>query len=280
MGVLLYAFGCFSVKPDPARPLIRRNNQQAPTAEDTPSARKRPSGKAVVSTKLPSGPKAKKTKSGMRRNLEDHQSDIFSAYVLASPSYIIDELFIDFQGREDDAQNNPVHSREEDRINKKSQFYKEGCLQFGRDIFRDFDANDPNKDYEGLEDERNWISDGIYACYQLEHCFYNLFRGRKSLSLYSSVYGPYLEMLPRSTGWVSYTSCTGHDSLMLGRHPDEWMSAKYAAIASSDPRGSSVATIEQIMAAEIAGASPDEDLVDDLRLLQIRRSHGWVEEDD
>lgn len=68
---------------------------------------------------------------------------------------------------------------------------------------------------------------------------------------------------------------------MQERHPSEWIDAQYVIhTAQGDPEGYSKATTERNLVREMASEFPDEDLIDDLRLLQIRRSHGWVEEDD
>ena len=280
MAVLLYAFGCFSVKSDPAQPLIRRKRPEPPSAEDAPSARKQTFGKAKASKGLPPGPKAKNGKSPMRPSIVSHQSDTFNAYILPSPSYVIDELFIDFKSCEYDVKNNPIPPSDQDSSTKKSRFYKEGCLQFGREVFRDFNPNDPDKDYEDLEDERELISDGKYACYQLEDSLCIMFWKRELPRTRYSAYGPYLEMLARSAGEVRYSPCRGADSILLERHPSCWIDKEYVLIAQMDPKGYSKAIVERDLAREIANVSPDENLIADLRLLQIRRAHGWVYEEE
>lgn len=280
MAVLLYAFGCFSVKPDPAQPLIQRESQEPPAVEDATPAKKKTFKKAKASKSLPPAPKGKKGKYPILPSLVDHQSDTFNAYILPSPSYIIDELSIDFKGCEYDVQNNPIPPSKNDSSTKKSRFYKEGCLQFGREVFRDYNPNDPDKDYEELDDEQYLISQGKHACYQLEDSLCIMFWEWRYPGARYTAYGPYLEMLARSTGVVLYSPCRGADSILLERHPSCWIDNKYACIAWLDPKGYSKATIERVLAREMANASPDEDLIADLRLLQIRRAHGWVYEEE
>lgn len=279
MAVILYAFGCFSVKQDPTQPLIQRNNKQPLTAQDKPSTQKQTIGNSKASSKQPSKPKSR-WKSAMRLNLIAHQSNTLDAYILPSPSYLIDELFIDFKGCEYDAQSKPIRASDKDSSSKESRFYKEGCVQFSREVSRDFNAHDPNTDYEVLEDEQDLISQGKFACYQLQESLCNLLRALRWPEVRHSVYGLYLQMLARSTGYVSYSPCRGQGWSLIERHPSSWIEVGYVLTAQLDPEGYSNATIERDLAREIASAFTNEDLINDLRLLQIRRSHGWVREDD
>ena len=132
MAVLLYAFGRFSVKPDPAQPLINRSNQPT-VAGEAVSTKKQAIRNAKKKDTLPPTLKAKRSKFGMRPNLPnlaDHQSDTFNAHTLPSPSYVVDKLFIDFRECEYDVNNKPVPPGDPDSC-KESRFYKEGCVQFG-----------------------------------------------------------------------------------------------------------------------------------------------------
>ncbi|KAK3192737.1 hypothetical protein K4F52_001091 [Lecanicillium sp. MT-2017a] len=285
MAVVLYAFGCFSVKPDPARPPIR-NNQQPSAArkvpsKNVPSAGKQTVGNAKASSKPLSGRRPKPSKFAMLPNLADHQSDTLDAYILPSPSYIIDEMYIDFKECEYDVQSKPILPADKDSSREASRFYKAGCVQFGRDVFRDFNAADPDKDYEELEDERDLISEGKYACHQLQEALCNILWARRLPGMRRSAYGPYLDVLARSVGEVSCSPCRGTPINILERHPRVWIDKEYVVhTAQLDPEGYSKATTERNLVREMASDSPNEDLIDDLRLLQIRRSHGWVEEDD
>lgn len=199
------------------------------------------------------------------------------AYILSSPSYVIDELFIDFKECEYDVNSKPIGPGVED-TRKSSRFYKEGCLQFGRDVFRDFSAED--KDYEEIEDEEYLISEGKFDCNQLQEALsYSVWYSCEP-GVRWSAYGPYLNLLARSVGEVSYSGCRGAPSHLRERHPSEWIDIKYVLNAQLDPRGYSKATTDRNLASEMASASPDEGLIEDLRLLQIRRSYGWVEEGD
>lgn len=275
MGVLLYAFGHFSVKPDPALPPIRQSSEKPSPAKESTQDTKEVIGDSKSNNKQTPKDEATKAEPGIHSNLIHHKSDTFDAFVLRKPSYVVDELFLDIHTCEYDTESKPILPSNPDTSTQESRFYKEGYLQFGREIFRDFDPNDPNKDDEDLDYERRLIDDGTYACHQLDDAVGNLFYYRQDPSMRYTVYGPYVEMLARSSGQVLET-----DGPMIGKHPSNWIDSDYVRTSYLDPARYSKATVRRNLARELAKDSPDEDVVHDLRLLQIRRSHGWVEEDD
>lgn len=280
MGVLLYAFGHFSVKPDPALPPIRRRSDEPSATKEPTQDTKEVAGDSKSNNKQKPKDKATKAEPNARSNLIDHKSDTFDAYVLRKPSYVVDELLIEYHNYEYNTESKPIPPSNQDTSTRESRFYKVGYLQFGRDIFRDFDPNDPNKDNEDLAYERRWIYNGTYTCHQLKDTIGNLFYNRQEPSMRYTVYGPYLEMLARSAGQVLESHCTGTNAPVIEKHPSNWIDRGYKRTSYLDPARYSKATVRRNLARELAKDSPDEDIVHDLRLLQIRRSHGWVEEDD
>lgn len=260
MAIILYAFGCFSVKPDPAHPGVKRNNNQ-PAIATTTSAKQQ-------ATTQPPNPNA------IQPNLVDHQSDILNAHLLPSPSYVTDKLFIDFKGPEYDVNNRPIPPKVQDSP-KESRFYRDGHVQFSREVFTDYSSE--WKDSDQIEDEERLISRGRFACYQLEERLYEILCG---VGCSDSEYFSYLGMLARSVGELTCSGCEDDERQLLDRHPSFWDDLRYAL----NDKGETIegryteAMIAQDLIEEMDHGSSD--VVEQLRTVQIRRSHGWVKDDD
>ncbi|KAJ2973569.1 hypothetical protein NQ176_g6532 [Zarea fungicola] len=274
MAILLYAFGCFSVKPDPSRSGAQRKSQPAIASEAAPSQQQ--AANRAKNVQPPAGPKVKMPRFRTRPNLAHHHSDVVNAYCLSSASYVTDELFLDIKELEYDVNNKPIPIGDGDSP-KKSRFYKEGCLQFGRDIFRDYSYK--WKDMEEIQMEESFISQGKYACYQLEEYFCEELCavGAPERSLFTT----HVRMLAHSVGELRYSACQRRSHLLLTRHPFEW--TEIGLDVRREDAKYSEANIERNLAMVMAYATlndEDERTISGLRTLQIRRTHGWVRDDD
>lgn len=261
MAVVFYAFGCFSVKADPAQPGVKRNNQ-APIA--TTSAKQQDT--------QPSNPNAKELKLPIQPNFGDHQGDVLNAYLLSSASYVTDKVFIDFKHPEYDVNNQPIPPEVEDSP-KESQFYREGYVQFSREVFRDYSSE--WKDSDQIEDEERLISQGKFACYQLEGRLREILCG---VGCSDSEYFFYLRMLARSVRELRCSGCGDRERQLVDRHPSFWADLRYALDYETIEGRYTEAKIAQDLIEEIDHGSSD--VVENLHTIQIRRSHGWVKDDD
>lgn len=208
----------------------------------------------------------------------DHQSETVNAYVLSSASYATAKLFIDIKAREYGVENKPFPPGV-DGSRKKSRFYKEGRVQFGRDIFGDFGCE--NRDYEQILEVKNLISRGKFTCYQLEDMLRETFANVRDHGAHRSVLGLYLRVLAYSVGeqWGSACMLDGSD-FFFGMHISEETVIDYNLCVPGGDADYSKANIKRNLARESACASPDLQTIDSLRPMLIRRSHGWFPDDD
>lgn len=270
MAITYYAFGCFSVKPDPAYPGVERDSQPAIAEDAAPVKRQAASNK--WNTSRPPKSNARKSKIHALLNLADHRSTVLNAYILSSASYVTDKLFIDFKEPEYDVDNKPIPAGVDDS-RKRSRFYKEGYLQFGREVFKDYSCQ--WKDSDELEQDKRWLSRGEFACYQLDESIGAVI---SSVHLNDPGYFLYLRMLAQSVGEVRYSSSERPDLELVGRHPDCWVDMCYALDCETIDGRYTEAKVAQDLIEEMNHGSSD--IVDSLRTIQIRRSHGWVKDDD
>ncbi|EFY96939.1 hypothetical protein X797_011241 [Metarhizium robertsii] len=270
MAVALYAFGCFSVKPDSAQPAVQHNSQPA-IAEDATPAKQQAASNKVNNTRPPK-PNAKKPKFPVRPNLAHHQSIVPNAYLLPSASYVTDKLFIDFKEPEYDVNNKPIPPGVDDS-RKKSPFYKEGYIQFGREVFEDYSIQ--WKDNDEIEEDERLLSRGTFACHQLEERLCGILCEVDSSE---SKYLVYLRMLARSVGELRYSGCEKPELQLVDKHPSFWADMSYALDDTTLEGGYTEAKIEHDLIEEMDHGCSD--VVDSLRTIQIRRCHGWVKDDD
>lgn len=125
--------------------------------------------------------------------------------------------------------------------------------------------------------EESFISQGKYACYQLEEM---LCEELCTASVPDrSVFPTYLGMLANSAGELRYSGWTRRSYLLLSRHPSDW--TEMPLDVQGDYAKYSEANIERNLAMTMAGATlEDECTVNSLHTMQIRRAHGWVRDDD
>lgn len=201
-----------------------------------------------------------------------HQSETVNAYVLSSVSYATVKLFIDIKAREYGVENKPFPPGVDDS-RKKSRFYKEGCVQFGREIFEDVGCE--NKDYEQILEEKNLISRGKFTCYQLEDMLRETFANVRDHGAHRSVLGPYLRVLAYSVGELWVSACMYGSDFFFGMHISEWTVIDHNMCVRGDDADYSKANIKRNLARESACASPELQTIDSLRTMLIRRSHDW-----
>ncbi|KFG81934.1 hypothetical protein MANI_118259 [Metarhizium anisopliae] len=195
-----------------------------------------------------------------------------NAYLLPSASYVADKLFIDFKEAEYDVNNKPIPPGVDDS-RKKSPFYKEGYIQFGREVFEDYSIQ--WKDNDEIEEDERLLSRGTFACYQLEERLCGILCEVDSSE---SKYLVYLRMLARSVGELRYSGCEKPELQLVDKHPSFWTDMSYALDDTTLEGGYTEAKIEHDLIEEMDHGCSD--VVDSLRTIQIRRCHGWVKDDD
>ncbi|KID60690.1 Protein kinase-like domain protein, partial [Metarhizium hybridum] len=216
-----------------------------------------------VNNTRPPKPNAKKLK---------FPSIVPNAYLLPSASYVADKLFIDFKEAEYDVNNKPIPPGVDDS-RKKSPFYKEGYIQFGREVFEDYSIQ--WKDNDEIEEDERLLSRGTFACYQLEERLCGILCEVDSSE---SKYLVYLRMLARSVGELRYSGCEKPELQLVDKHPSFWTDMSYALDDTTLEGGYTEAKIEHDLIEEMDHGCSD--VVDSLRTIQIRRCHGWVKDDD
>jgi hypothetical protein len=296
MAITLYAFGCFSVKQDPVLPRVQRNSQAAATEEAQPAKTKQANDNKTKDKQLSLRPKGKESNSGMRPNLVDHQSDTFDAFRLSSASYVTDELLIKFDEFEYDANSKPIPPpvragskgiRPWDPILpgaletcKESRFYKEGCVQFGRDLFSDYSSK--WKDGDEIVEDLELVYKGKYRSYQLQDVLTETIFGVRSPEVHESTLAPYFQVLAHSVGVINHAGPMMLQSALLERYPSDWTyyDDRWEDDAHDDEWDYSDHIIERNLARELARDPPDEGHILRLRILQSRKAHGWILESD
>lgn len=235
------------------------------------------------------------------------QRNVVDAQLAASGQFVTDKLHINFDSFEYDANNKPISSQvpvtlkqarfykagcinyanlEYDTNNKsflshvpdtlkQGRFYKEGYIQFGREVFEDYSTQ--WKDSDDVEDEALLICQGKLACYQLESVLRDFLHSMQVSS--GSPYYVYLRVLARSVGELTVSGCRHKQQVtILHRHPGDWVDLRYALDDQT--------IIGRYTKAKIAREIKDEmergwdEMAKNLRTVQIRRSHGWVHDDD
>ncbi|KAJ3478221.1 hypothetical protein NLG97_g8635 [Lecanicillium saksenae] len=310
MGIVYYALGCFSVKPDPLLPRVepgmqpvtrqqeliaktaqksvQNNDEKATTGRAQPAGTTSTKGKKAKGKQLTTRFARKKGQMPKKRDILSHQSDMFDAYRLSSPSYVTDELVLSFAPREYDVNNEPVPLPQGERPHpwqplppgvletcKESRFYEEGCIQFSRDLFRDYSTQ--YMDWSDMDEERRLMYEGSYTTQYFYEYLIESFGVTDSSWVYESDLGTYLQVLAQSVGVLSCAGPLAREWSLICQHPGEWT---YHYDWWEDQEDYRLEVIERGLARELASDEPDEERLIQLRILQARHAHGWILEDD
>lgn len=200
-------------------------------------------------------------------------SDTANANLVTSGHYVTDKLLLNFEGLEYTASGKLITSHMQDTL-KESLFYREGYVQFGRDVFVDYSTK--WKDIDDIEDEAELISQGMLACYQLE----NILGAAVSMihESSSSIYVFYLRVLARSVGALDVSGTRRRHTSVLAMHPGFWVDLRYTLDAETESGRYTKAKIARDLKNELDHGW--DEMARNLRTVQIRRSHGWVNDDD
>lgn len=267
--IALYAFGSLSIKPDPTQPAIERSGLPLAMEETTQNAK--PAAGNRVNTKQPSKPIPKKSISRKDAAIVNHKSTVVDAYLVSSPSYVADKLLINFMPREYDVYGKLVSLGVTDDDPKKSRFYKEGYVQFSRELF---DTKNYLADgFAEWEEQKRITAQGRFSSTLLDRFL------RDSLSMAlepESDNHLALRMLARSVGELVVSDGEHAGHALIQRPPIFW--ANLYQPWSIEEREYSEAKIASYLEQEMENG--DEVMIELLRTVQIRRSHGWVRDDD
>lgn len=285
----LYAFGAFSIKQHPTQPLIQNNIQlssiyrsssikKAIDKENYPILHSN-----AINSDLQSYP-----------NFKSHYNNIFNAYRLPSASWITDNLSIDFVKFEYDVNNERIPlvpgckewTYRADlppgavEIRKEGRFYKPGCTQFGRDIFRDYE---PETMWSEQRDTcREFICKGMFASYQLDEVLGEILCGVGYCEVHESPEAPYLQLLAHSVGCISATGPSTRPLHLVERYPMCWLCkpSEWRDDTRDDEWDYDDEVIERNLARELACDPPDEEQILRWRVMKSRKAHGWILEGD
>lgn len=229
----------------------------------------------------------KKNREWVHPDFIKHRSDTFDAYRLPSASYVTDELVIGIAKLECDANNKPIPlppKANGSRISpwtpippgafetrKESRFYKEGYIQFSRDLFQDYSKG---LDFSEIEEELHLIFDGTFTSYQLYRALVTAIDRVGSSEVFSSELAPYLQLLAHSTGTISTDGPLVGKHGLIWRSPLEWTYTEDSW--GADQQDFEIEVIERNLAKELARDVPDEEHLVQLRILQARYNHGWI----
>ncbi|CEJ93669.1 hypothetical protein VHEMI09245 [[Torrubiella] hemipterigena] len=204
----------------------------------------------------------------------DPQANVIDAHLVPSSKYVTDELHIFYDKHEYEASGRIITTTVPDPL-KESQFFKAGYVQFGREVFEDYSTD--CKDNDVLENDEDLLARGMYACHQLKDRLDEKLCGMSHSS--DSIYFMYLRVLARSVGELSVSSWYGLTTI-LPRPPGLWVDLRYALDNAEIQSGSyyTKRNIARVLKKEVADGW--DQMAKNLRTVQIRRSHGWVNEDD
>lgn len=204
----------------------------------------------------------------------DPQANVIDAHLVPSSKYVTDELHIIYDKHEYEASGRIITTTVPDPL-KESRFFKAGYVQFGREVFEDYSTE--HKDNEDLENDEYFIARGMYACHQLEDRLDNTLCG---VSDSNSIYFMYLRVLARSVGELTVSRALCGQSVILHRHPGYWVDLHHALDNAEIESGSyyTKRNIARVLKKEVADGW--DEMAKNLRTIQIRRSHGWVNDDD
>ncbi|KAJ4154987.1 hypothetical protein LMH87_000257 [Akanthomyces muscarius] len=313
LGITYYAFGCFSVKQDPALPRVDPAGQQA-TRQDALLADRENARVAEVQTAGPLGGKKKtkpgttqpgETKQGKGRQPDvrfpkkknpkwvhpdfvNHRSDTFDAYRLPSASYVTDELVIGFAKFECDVDNKPIP------LPPKAKGFcispwtpiPPGTFEARKEsrfyqegciqFSRDLfqDYSSKGLDFSETEEELHLIFDGTYTSYQVYCALVSAIYRMASPEVFTSELAPYLQLLAHSTGAISTDGPLVGERGLISQSPLEWTYTEDGW--GADRQDFKIEAIERNLAKELARDVPDEEHLVQLRILQARYNHGWI----
>lgn len=154
---------------------------------------------------------------------------------------------------------------------KASRSYQEGCIQFSRDLFPDYDNGLGGIDYEH---ELDLIFNGTYTGNQVYSALVNTILCVQSPDMFRLKLAPYLQLLAQSAGAINTDGPLVREQWLISPAPLEWTYAEDRW--EIDQQYFEIEVIERNLAKELARDVPHEEHIVQLRILQARYNHGWI----
>lgn len=292
MAISMYAFGVFSVKQDPTLPHVQSNRQLAITEDAAPAYLSETTDNKIEDTELTGRPKAEEASLSAQTNLKNHQSQTFDAYRLPSASWVTDELLLKFEEFEYDTNNEIIpppsgfkgityylsipHGVVE--ASEDGQFYKPGYVQFGRDVFSEYEVG--YGELGDLEQIGIMASKGMFASDSLVDVMIDILRNCADEEYSDSIEAPYLAVLAHSAGIIRHTA-PGESRIYELYRIREWWTVGDAGWEFDVRDGElycSDEVIERHLARELARDPPDKGQLLRWQTVKVRKAHGWIQE--
>ncbi|KAJ2969168.1 hypothetical protein NQ176_g8813 [Zarea fungicola] len=197
-----------------------------------------------------------------------HRSSVLDAYLvpMEETPYVVDQLHIDYKPTEYRPNGKVIVPGVEDK-SRNGPFYKEGHVQFGREVFHD--NTDYSDSWETHELQMEEKAAGRIASGQLlEYTWQSITRmtdykqGEDELAIYHYT-------LASSVGEVVYSPPVGNDGCMMSKNTDSWISAYES---DGDWR---TMNISKAIAKEEASEEPAKGYIALLQLAKRRSALGW-----
>lgn len=197
-----------------------------------------------------------------------HRSSVMDAYLvpIEETPYVVDQLHIDYKPTEYRPNGKCIVPGVEDK-SRDGPFYKEGYVQFGREVFHD------NTDYTGYWETYELLMQAkaagkIASCQLLEHVSEAL----TSITQYQKEQDGmalYQYALANNVGEVTYSPPFGNDAYMMSKDTATWVS-----VYESDGDWRTM-NISKAIAKEEAREDPARGYIASLQLAKRRRALGW-----
>ncbi|CEJ82809.1 hypothetical protein VHEMI02856 [[Torrubiella] hemipterigena] len=209
-----------------------------------------------------------------RPNALSGLTNVADAHLSSSRAFVTDKLCIHIAPLEYDAKNAPIPIETQD-LCKESRLYREGYFQFGRELFEDFSTETMWPDE--IDYMRRLLARGEYPCYQLSDRLGNIIYEVDRNT--DSAYYFYLRLLARSVGELIIDGGIPGQDLTIYRHPAFWVHLRYAIDCELLVEGNfNKKQVLRSLKKEMKDGWSE--MAANLRTIEIRRSHGWVQEDD
>lgn len=258
--IAFYAFGSMSVKPDPTQPPVERSGVPLAIEETTQNAK--PAAGNRINTKQPPKTIPKKSLSRKDAAIVNHKSPVVDAYLTSSPAYVADKLLINFMPREYDVHGKLIPLGVTDDDPTKSRFYKEGYVQFGRELLQT--DNYYTDGFEQWEEQQRITAEGKFSSTLLDRFLLD----ELDMALRrKSDYHLAMRMVSRSVGELLVSDGEHAGYALIERPPIFWADVHDTSPWSTQERGYSEAQVAACLEEEMENG--DEVMIELLRTVQI-----------
>ncbi|CEJ92337.1 hypothetical protein VHEMI07997 [[Torrubiella] hemipterigena] len=209
----------------------------------------------------------KKGSSSSSSSSLNHPTTVMDAHLIpmeATP-YVVDTLSVHIKPHGHKANGTAITTAVEDN-SMLGPFYKEGYIQFGREVFEDYDDYSESwQDYEMQQAER---AAGLLASGQLGALFGEAIRDQVDFPRHE--YFIYLSVLANSVGEITVPTSDGRDFCLKSMHTASWVSTR-----ESGGNEWETTNISKAIAEEEALDDPAQSYIDMLKIAKRRRALGW-----